>query len=139
MATMAPNLYVLKYLNATKNLNPSIKQKIIRNLKKGYQNILNYVHKDGSFSAFGYHDPSGSMFLTVFVVRILQEAKNYIYVNQRVIDKAIAWIFHNQLENGCFNTMNHVFQDMVPKKLNRQEIIFLLYRVAQVLKTVHQL
>ncbi|XP_074042577.1 alpha-1-inhibitor 3 isoform X2 [Leptinotarsa decemlineata] len=112
MASVAPNLYVLRYLNATNKLKKSVRQRILRNLKIGYQRILNYVHKDGSFSAFGYHDPMGSMFLTTFVVKILQEAKEYIYVNQRIIDKAVAWIFENQLENGCFNTMLHVFQDM---------------------------
>ncbi|CAH1996552.1 unnamed protein product [Acanthoscelides obtectus] len=112
VASMAPNLYVLRYLNSTNTLKPSIKQRIIRNLKIGYQRILNYVHKDGSFSAFGYHDPTGSMFLTSFVVRTLQDAKQYIYVDQRLIDKAIAWIYDHQLENGCFSTMLHVFQDM---------------------------
>lgn len=74
---------------------------------------MNYAHKDGSFSAFGYYDTSGSMFLTVFVARTLKEAKQYIYVDQRIIDKAVAWIFEHQLENGCFNAMLHVFQDMV--------------------------
>nr|CAH7731884.1 unnamed protein product [Callosobruchus chinensis] len=112
VATMAPNLYVLRYLNSTNTLKPSIKQRTIRNLKIGYQRILNYVHKDGSFSAFGYHDPAGSMFLTTFVVRTLQDAKQHIYVDQRLIDKAIAWIYDHQLENGCFSTMLHVFQDM---------------------------
>lgn len=84
----------------------------------GYQRILNYVHPDGSFSAFGYHDPAGSMFLTTFVVRILQEAKGLIYVDQRVIDRAVKWIFEHQLENGCFDTMYHVFQDMVNRTIN---------------------
>ncbi|CAG9820997.1 unnamed protein product [Phaedon cochleariae] len=112
MASVAPNLYILRYLNSTNILKKSTHQRILRNLKIGYQKILNYVHKDGSFSAFGYHDPMGSMFLTTFVVKILQEAKMYIYVNQRVIDRAVIWIFENQLENGCFNTMLHVFQDM---------------------------
>ncbi|KAJ8978717.1 hypothetical protein NQ317_015965 [Molorchus minor] len=112
MASIAPNLYVLKYLNSTNALKLSVRHRIIRNLKVGYQRILNYAHKDGSFSAFGYHDPNGSMFLTAFVVRTLEEAKKYIYVDQRVIDKAVTWIFDHQLENGCFNTMLHVFQDM---------------------------
>jgi CD109 antigen len=114
MANLAPNLYILKYLNAIKNLTPTVKHKIIRNLKIGYQRILNYVHKDGSFSAFGYHDPMGSMFLTAFVVRTLQDLKQYIYVDQKIIERAVSWILSHQLENGCFSTMLHVFQDMVP-------------------------
>lgn len=53
------------------------------------------------------------MFLTAFVVKTLKLAKEFIYVDQRVIDKAVSWIFTHQLENGCFDTMLHVFQDMV--------------------------
>ncbi|XP_057663617.1 pregnancy zone protein-like isoform X1 [Diorhabda carinulata] len=112
ISTMAPNLYVLRYLNSTGSLKKAMKQKILRNLKIGYQRILNYVHEDGSFSAFGYHDPMGSMFLTTFVVKILSQAKQHIYIDQHVINKAVDWIFDKQLENGCFSTMQHVFQDM---------------------------
>lgn len=71
------------------------------------------MHRDGSFSAFGRHDPFGSMFLTAFVVRTLAQAKHYVYVDEGVIEKAVRWIFDHQLENGCFAAMHHVFQDMV--------------------------
>lgn len=74
---------------------------------------MDYVHKDGSFSAFGYHDSSGSMFLTSFVVWTLQNSKAYIYVDQNVIDRAVRWIVEHQLENGCFATISHAFHDMV--------------------------
>lgn len=140
MASIAPNLYVLRYLNGTGALKHSVKQKIVKYLKiglflflykceyhiifffLGYQRILNYVHKNGSFSAFGYHDPTGSMFLTAFVTRILQEAKQYIYVDPRIINKAVNWICEHQLENGCFDAMLHVFQDMVKYTLKQYEI-----------------
>ncbi|KAK9737499.1 Macroglobulin domain MG3 [Popillia japonica] len=81
-------------------------------MKIGYQRILDYVHSDGSFSAFGYHDPSGSMFLTSFVVRTLKQMKDYIHVDENVIRKAIAWIMKHQLENGCFDPGHHVFHEL---------------------------
>ncbi|KAK4885470.1 hypothetical protein RN001_001741 [Aquatica leii] len=112
MATLAPNLYILKYLKAIGISTPSLQQRVRRNLKIGYQRILDYVHNDGSFSAFGYHDQTGSMFLTAFVVKILQLSKAYIYVDQNVINNAVRWIINNQLENGCFATVSHVFHDM---------------------------
>lgn len=73
------------------------------------------MHKDGSFSAFGYHDDSGSMFLTAFVVGTLYQAKSHIYVDRNVLDRAVAWILQHQLENGCFATVSHVFHDMVKR------------------------
>ncbi|CAG9863564.1 unnamed protein product [Phyllotreta striolata] len=112
MSTMAPNLFIMRYLNSTDTLTKPVKQKILRNLKLGYQRILNYLHKDGSFSAFGYHDPMGSTFLTTFVVKILTEAKQFIYIDHHLIQKALTWIYERQLENGCFHSMLHVFQDM---------------------------
>ncbi|KAL3287814.1 hypothetical protein HHI36_002274 [Cryptolaemus montrouzieri] len=112
MATMAPNLYILKYLHSINKLENSIRQRAVKNMKIGYHKILNYALKDGSFSPFGHHDSFGSMFLTTFVVRTLQLAKEYIYIDQRVIERAVSWIFTHQLENGCFDTMMHVFQDM---------------------------
>ncbi|KAK5647506.1 hypothetical protein RI129_002398 [Pyrocoelia pectoralis] len=112
MATLAPNLFILQYLKATGGLTPSLQQRARRNLKIGYQRILDYVHNDGSFSAFGYHDQTGSMFLTAFVVKVLQQSKDYIYIDQNVINNAVRWIINNQLENGCFATISHVFHDM---------------------------
>lgn len=71
------------------------------------------MHRDGSFSAFGTKDPAGSMFLTAFVVNCLSQAKSYIYIDSNVLSRAVEWIFQHQLENGCFSSMYHVFQDMV--------------------------
>lgn len=79
----------------------------------GYQKILTYKHADGSFSAFGERDGAGSMFLTAFVVRTLMQAKPYIYVDDSVIERAVKWIFEHQSKNGCFPSMNHLFQSLV--------------------------
>ncbi|KRT86033.1 hypothetical protein AMK59_81, partial [Oryctes borbonicus] len=113
MAMITPNLYVLRYLKSSGRLTKSLYQRAIRNMKIGYQRILDYAHADGSFSAFGYHDPSGSMFLTAFVVRTLKQVKEYIHVDENVIRKAINWITKNQLENGCFHAGHHVFHELV--------------------------
>lgn len=131
MSTLAPNVYVLRYLNATNRLTPDIKNRAAENIKigkntkyatlivfdnlfcVGYQKILTYMHKDGSFSAFGESDGNGSMFLTVFVVRTLTQSKPYIYVDDSIINKSIAWIFEHQLHNGCFPPLHHLFHSLV--------------------------
>lgn len=55
----------------TNQLSPAIEGKAIRYLETGYQQELTYRHNDGSFSAFGKSDPSGStwyikLFITHF-------------------------------------------------------------------------
>lgn len=71
------------------------------------------MHKDGSFSAFGESDGSGSMFLTTFVIKTLVQAKPYIYVDDSIVNKSVGWIFEHQLENGCFPPLNHLFHRLV--------------------------
>lgn len=113
MATLTPNLYVLKYLESNKALSEETQEKILKNLEIGYQRMLNYVHDDGSFSAFGKSDGNGSMFLTAFVIRTFKQMKQYIFIDDDVLNKATNWIIAHQLENGCFDPVHHVFHEMV--------------------------
>merc|ERR1740130_1825379 len=69
MVTLAPNVFVAKYLQATGKLTPDLRQRIVNNMIVGYGRELTYRHSDGSFSAFGNSDPSGSTWLTSFVIR----------------------------------------------------------------------
>lgn len=49
----------------TNQLSPAIESKALRYLETGYQQELTYRHADGSFSAFGKSDPSGSTWLVL--------------------------------------------------------------------------
>lgn len=113
MATLTPNLYVLQYLIANNALTNELKEKILKNLEIGYQRMLTYAHNDGSFSAFGESDGQGSMFLTAFVIRTFRQMKQYKFIDDDVVNKAINWMVSHQLENGCFDPMLHLFHDMV--------------------------
>lgn len=113
MITLTPNLYVLKYLEANNALTTQIKEKILKNLEIGYQRMLNYVHTDGSFSAFGQSDPGGSTFLTAFVIKTFRQMKDYIYIDETIISQAQAWIISHQLPNGCFDPVYHVIHNLV--------------------------
>jgi CD109 antigen len=54
-------------------------------LETGYQRELSYKHEDGSFSAFGSADSSGSTFLTAFVARSFIAAKKHIFVEKGIL------------------------------------------------------
>lgn len=47
----------------TNQLTQVIEGKALRYMETGYQQELTYRHPDGSFSAFGTNDPSGSTWL----------------------------------------------------------------------------
>ena len=67
--------------------------------------ISSYKHKDGSFSAFGKRDKSGSTWLTAFVVKCFLFAQQLrpTLIEDKVIDQAIKFLISQQAQNGTFN------------------------------------
>ena len=68
----------------------------------GYQQQMNYIHDDGSYSIFGIQDEEGSEILTAFVIQILVKARSYIYIDDRNLQKSIAWLRSQQKDDGCY-------------------------------------
>ncbi|XP_059169319.1 CD109 antigen-like isoform X2 [Physella acuta] len=102
MLGLAPDVYVTDYLESVNQLNGDVKTKAIGFMESGYQRELTYKHSDGSFSAFGSSDKSGSMWLTAFVARVFHQAKSHIFIDDSVLVQAIQWIIHQQNADGSF-------------------------------------
>ncbi|XP_008592233.1 PREDICTED: CD109 antigen-like [Galeopterus variegatus] len=68
----------------------------------GYQRELLYQREDGSFSAFGNDDPSGSTWLSAFVLRCFLEADPYIDIDQNVLHRTYTWLKGRQKSSGEF-------------------------------------
>ncbi|KFW85612.1 Alpha-2-macroglobulin-like 1, partial [Phalacrocorax carbo] len=91
MVLFAPIVYVLQYLEKTRQLTPEIKERatgVLRNgntrvlsFFPGYQIQLQYQHPDGSYSEFGTKDEYGNTWLTAFVVKCFVQAKPYIFLD----------------------------------------------------------
>ncbi|XP_048838019.1 alpha-2-macroglobulin isoform X2 [Brienomyrus brachyistius] len=111
MVLFAPNIYILRYLESTKQLTKAIQEKAICFLKTGYQRELNYKHNDGSYSAFGKHDQSGNTWLTAFVLKSFGGASPYIFVDPRHIGDAKLWLHRQQNKNGCFRSVGKLFNN----------------------------
>lgn len=108
MVNFAPDVFITNYLAATNQLTSEVKAKATRFMEKGYQRELTYQHTDGSFSAFGERDFSGSMWLTAFVVKSFHQAKRHIFIDQEVIDRAMNWIIDHQAHDGHFPEPGHM-------------------------------
>uniref|UniRef100_A0A2M4A166 CD109 antigen n=2 Tax=Anopheles triannulatus TaxID=58253 RepID=A0A2M4A166_9DIPT len=102
MLNFVPNIVVLDYLKATNKLTANIESKAKKFMEAGYQRELGYKHKDGSFSAFGENDRSGSTWLTAFVARSFKQAASHITVDESVIDRSLEWLSDHQAPNGSF-------------------------------------
>ncbi|XP_063004731.1 alpha-2-macroglobulin-like protein 1 [Melospiza melodia melodia] len=104
MVLFAPVVYVLQYLEKTRQLSPEIKARAAGFLRNGYQTQLLYKHRDGSYSFFGQKDGEGNTWLTAFVLKNFGQARKYIYVDDKNIQDALRWLEQNQLPSGCFAT-----------------------------------
>ncbi|BFZ24492.1 hypothetical protein BsWGS_27530 [Bradybaena similaris] len=102
MLGLAPDVYVTDYLKSVNQLTGDLKSKAIGYMESGYQRELTYKHKDGSFSAFGDSDSSGSMWLTAFVTRVFHQAKSHIYIDDNIIITALQWMIGKQNSDGSF-------------------------------------
>ncbi|XP_018026231.1 alpha-2-macroglobulin isoform X3 [Hyalella azteca] len=108
MLNFAPNIYVMQYLAASNQGNDEVNEKLVRFMQNGYQRELNYKHRDGSYSAFGESDDSGSTWLTAFVVKSFAQARPYISVDATELAMSSDWLKSRQLENGCFESVGKV-------------------------------
>nr|ADA77517.1 thioester-containing protein-F [Azumapecten farreri] len=102
MLGFAPDVFVTNYLTDTHQLTSSVEEKAINFMEKGYQRELTFQHKDGSFSAFGDNDPSGSMWLTAFVAKSFHQAKRHVFIDDETLTRAIDWMINRQAANGSF-------------------------------------
>uniref|UniRef100_A0A4W5RV27 Alpha-2-macroglobulin domain-containing protein n=1 Tax=Hucho hucho TaxID=62062 RepID=A0A4W5RV27_9TELE len=111
MVLFAPNIYILNYLQSTRQLTKEIQTRATGFLESGYQRELNYKHDDGSYSAFGQRDVSGNTWLTSFVLKSFGGAKPYIFVDPAHIAQAKAWLASHQQEDGCIASVGKLFHN----------------------------
>ncbi|OXB72230.1 UNVERIFIED_CONTAM: hypothetical protein H355_013409 [Colinus virginianus] len=131
MVLFTPIVYVLQYLEKTRQLTPVIKERATGFLRNGkyhrstnvphvqcYQTQLLYRHRDGSYSVFGRQDGEGNTWLTAFVAKSFAQAKKYIYVDDKNIQDALRWLEQNQLPSGCFAIKGNLFHSSMKGSLD---------------------
>ena len=92
-------------------MKPEIQAKAEGLLITGYQRELTYRHNDGSFSAFGEQDESGSLWLTAFVLKTFSQAKDLTFIDKAVLAEASAWITSQQKSDGSFEQVGFVHHE----------------------------
>lgn len=73
----APNVFTLRYIKSVGAQLKDLESKALRHINIGYQRELKFMHRDGSFSAFGPSDGVGSSWLTAFVIKCFVQAQTY--------------------------------------------------------------
>ncbi|RVE64678.1 hypothetical protein OJAV_G00128200 [Oryzias javanicus] len=109
MALLAPNIYILHYLQNTQQLTPAIKEKAFNFLTSGYQRQLNYKDYQGAYSTFG--TGPGNTWLTAFVVRSFSKAESFVFIDPSVLERSTMWLVNKQKPNGCFEKSGKLFNN----------------------------
>lgn len=102
MLNFVPNIVILDYLQSTNQLTPAVESKAKQYMELGYQRQLGFKHDDGSYSAFGKTDKTGSTWLTAFAVRSFLQAERHIQIDQKIVIDALDWLRDIQAANGSF-------------------------------------
>ncbi len=108
MIVFAPDVYITKYLRDSGQLKPEIMAKAEKLMITGYQRQLTYRRTDGSFSAFGMNDKSGSLWLTAFVLKCFSQAKELMYIDDGILNEAARWITSHQNSDGSFDQVGFI-------------------------------
>ncbi|EDO33393.1 predicted protein, partial [Nematostella vectensis] len=111
MVKFAPNIFVMQYLNSTRQMTDDVSTKAVGYLRTGYQRQLTYKRKDGSYSAFGDRDKEGSLWLTAFVLRSFAQARQFIFIDDNETNGTKEWIMKKQQETGCFQPHGKLFNN----------------------------
>ncbi|KAF4099898.1 CD109 antigen [Onychostoma macrolepis] len=108
MIHFAPNIYVLQYMRSTKQTDDQIRNKAMSYMMEAYERELSYQRLDGSFSAFGDSDDSGSTWLSAFVLRCFLQAQGFISIDPMVIQRTAYWLLAHQNADGSFDEPGQV-------------------------------
>ncbi|CAB1331426.1 unnamed protein product, partial [Coregonus sp. 'balchen'] len=134
MIHFAPNVFVLKYLQKTRQLSPEVEAEATDYLLQGYQRQLTYKRQDGSYSAFGERDSSGSMWLTAFVLKSFAQSRGFIFIDPEELRAAKAWLINHQREEGSFPAMGRILNKDLQGGIHGK-ISLTAYVVAALLET----
>ncbi|XP_065137318.1 alpha-2-macroglobulin-like isoform X1 [Paramisgurnus dabryanus] len=116
IAVLSPNIYILQYLENTKQLTSAIRERATGFLKSGYQRQLNYRHDSGGYSTFGSGEEN--TWLTSFVLRSFGKAQKYIYIDPDVIQSAKDWLISRRSTDGCFIQQGSLFNNRMKGGVN---------------------
>ncbi|XP_047466391.1 CD109 antigen-like [Mugil cephalus] len=134
MIHFAPSVYVLQYLDALNQKDEELRTRAKAYMMEGYKRQLSYQRADGSFSAFGASDTSGSTWLTAFVLRCFIQAQRYMHVDQSVLTRAMDWLLRHQGPQGEFSEVGRLIHTEMQGGLDNGPVALTAYVLVALLE-----
>jgi hypothetical protein len=95
-----PSLMVLRHYKRSGEEVPAVAEKARRFVKAGYERLLNYRHEDGGFTYWGRGESEAA--LTAYALRFLNDAREFVAVDDDIITGARDWIVKRQRPDGSW-------------------------------------
>ncbi|XP_066519217.1 alpha-2-macroglobulin-like isoform X2 [Hoplias malabaricus] len=134
IAILAPNIYILQYLENTEQLTAAIRERATVFLKNGYQRQLNYKHFNGAYSTFGRGQVN--TWLTTFVLKTFGKAQHYIFIDPENIKSAKQWLINQQRPDGCYIRKGTLFNNRMKGGVN-DDVTMTAYITVSLLELGH--
>lgn len=99
-AATYPNILIVQYMKATKQINPEIQMKAEGFINAGYQRLLAYEVQGGGFSWFG--DAPANKILTAWGVKEFYDMSQVHEVDPAVIERTRQWLTGQQEPDGSW-------------------------------------
>jgi TonB-dependent SusC/RagA subfamily outer membrane receptor len=104
-STTYPNYFVLQYLKSKGKVDENLEQKALRNLKHGYNRLVNFETSENGFSLFGSKPANVS--LTAFGLLEFNDLKNVINVDEKMLERTKKFVLSKRNPNGTFNLSDY--------------------------------
>lgn len=95
---------LLQYLEKTERDEPAIQSEMRARAAVGYQRLMAYRRKDGSFSSDMSEDAEGDVWMTAMATRWLSRAVRYVSVSPEAVLDAARWLGSTQRADGSWPT-----------------------------------
>ncbi len=97
-----PNLLILRF-NKSAGVDSPVTAKARKYLSEGYKRLLNYRVESGGFSYWGGNE-SADFALSAYALRFLNDAREYLQIDEAVISGARDFLIKQQLPDGSWTT-----------------------------------
>ncbi|MGE6355590.1 MG2 domain-containing protein [Flavobacterium sp. NPDC079362] len=126
-STNYPNIMAMQLLKF-KNSSPQFKEKALRFLENGYQKLKNYESKEGGFEWYGGNP--GNEALTAYGLLQFYEMKEFINIDQKLIQRSMAWMNSRKDSKGGFkqNPAKYGFSG-IKYEVNNAYIVYVLSEI----------
>jgi alpha-2-macroglobulin-like protein len=128
-STNYPNIMALQLLNQNK-MDETFKTTALGFLKNGYQKLKNYESKDGGFEWYGGNP--GHEALTAYGLLQFHEMKEFIEIDQKLVDRSIKWLYSRKDNKGGFelNQGRYGFSS-IKKEVNNAYLVYVLSEIGE--------